>query len=68
MCSSDLVIVSNSVFAAVTLRAFRALKLDYPSQVSLLAFDSPDWGDLVTPALSVVRQPTYAIARKAWRN
>ena len=60
------VIVSNSVFAALALRAFRSLRLDYPSKVSLLAFDSPDWGDLVTPPLSVVRQPTYAIARKAW--
>jgi len=60
------VIVSNSVFAALTLRAFHALRLDYPGKVSLLAFDSPDWGDLVTPRLSVVRQPTYAIARKAW--
>lgn len=60
------VIVSNSVFAASTLRAFRALQLDYPARVSLLAFDAPDWGDLVTPRLSVVRQPTLAIARKAW--
>lgn len=60
------VIVSNSTFAALTLRAFRSLKLDYPGAVSLLAFDAPDWGDLVTPRLSVVRQPTLAIARKAW--
>ncbi|MBL8702418.1 MAG: LacI family DNA-binding transcriptional regulator [Alphaproteobacteria bacterium] len=60
------VIVSNSTFAALTLRAFRSLKLDYPRSVSLMAFDAPEWGDLVTPRLSVVRQPTLAIARKAW--
>lgn len=60
------VIVSNSTFAALTLRAFSALRVDYPGSVSLLAFDAPEWADLVTPRLSVVRQPTLAIARKAW--
>jgi LacI family transcriptional regulator len=60
------VIVSNSTFAALTLRAFSALQLDYPRSVSLLAFDAPEWADLVRPRLSVVRQPTLAIARKAW--
>jgi len=60
------IIVSNSGFAAWTLRAFRALKIAYPRDVSLLAFDEPDWADLVTPRLSVVKQPTEAIARRAW--
>lgn len=60
------IIVSNSTFAAWTLRALRVLRLAYPSRVSLLAFDEPDWADLVTPRLSVVRQPTEAIARRAW--
>ncbi len=48
------------------LRGIRTLRLDYPGKVSLLAFDEPEWADLVTPRLSVVRQPTQAIARKAW--
>lgn len=60
------VIVSNSLFAAWTLRAFRSLRIDYPRSVSLLVFDEPDWADLVTPTLSVVRQPTDAVARRAW--
>jgi LacI family transcriptional regulator len=59
-------IVSNSVFAAWTLRALHILKVNYPADVSLLAFDEPEWADLVTPRLSVVRQPTDAIARRAW--
>ena len=60
------IIVSNSLFAAWAIRAFRSLKIDYPKNVSLLTFDEPDWADLVTPRLSVVRQPTEAIARRAW--
>lgn len=60
------IIVSNSTLAAWALRAFRVLRLDCPQDVSLLAFDQPDWADLVTPALSVVRQPTREIARMAW--
>ncbi len=60
------IIVSNSILAAWALRAFRMLRLDCPQDISLLAFDQPDWADLVTPALSVVRQPTQEIARMAW--
>ena len=60
------VIVSNSAFAAGALRAIRALKLRYPEELSLLAFDEPEWAELVSPTLSVVRQPTRDIARMAW--
>lgn len=60
------IIVSNSTLAAWALRSFRVLRLDCPRDVSLLAFDQPDWADLVTPSLSVVRQPTREIARMAW--
>jgi LacI family transcriptional regulator len=60
------IIVSNSMFAACILRAFEALGIRCPDDVSLLAFDQPDWAELVTPKLSVVRQPTIEIARRAW--
>lgn len=60
------IIVSNSTFAAGALRAIDALGLRYPGQVSLLAFDEPEWAELVRPRLSVVRQPTRDIARMAW--
>jgi LacI family transcriptional regulator len=60
------IIVSNSILAAWVMRAFRMLQIDCPKDVSLLAFDQPEWADLVTPALSVVRQPTQDIARTAW--
>jgi LacI family transcriptional regulator len=60
------VIVSNSTFAAGAMRAIRALRLRCPDDVSLLAFDEPLWAELVSPSLSVVRQPTHEIARMAW--
>ena len=59
-------IVSNSAFAAGALHAIRALQLRCPEELSLLAFDEPEWAELVSPALSVVRQPTREIARIAW--
>jgi LacI family transcriptional regulator len=60
------IIVSNSMLAAWTFRALRAFALSCPGEVSLLAFDEPEWADLVQPALSVIRQPTRAIALTAW--
>ena len=60
------IIVSNSMFAACMLRAFEALGVRCPDDMSLLAFDEPEWAGLVTPKLSVVRQPTQEVAHKAW--
>jgi LacI family transcriptional regulator len=62
----SVVIVSNSTLAAWTLRAFRSSGIRCPGEVSLLAFDDPEWADLVTPRLSVIRQPTREIALTAW--
>lgn len=60
------VIISNSTLAAWMVRALHALKVRCPDDVSVLAFGEPEWADLVTPRLSVVRQPIDAIARTAW--
>ncbi len=60
------IIVSNSMIASWMIRALRALRIPCPQQVSLLTFDEPEWADLVTPRLSIVRQPTREIARRAW--
>ena len=48
------------------MRALRSLKVAFPEDVSVMAFGEPEWADLVTPRLSVVRQPTGEIARTAW--
>ena len=59
-------VVSNSVIAAQTIRVLRALGIACPEKISLLAFEEPDWADLLTPRLSVIRQPVREIARRAW--
>lgn len=59
-------IVSNSTLAAWTLRTFKTLGIRCPEEMSVLAFDEPEWADLVSPQLSVIRQPIRAIALTAW--
>lgn len=61
------VIVSNSKLASWLYRALRALNVSCPDDVSIVAFDEPEWADIVTPSLSVVCQPTREIAIMAWR-
>lgn len=60
------VIVSNSVVASRILHVLRDMGEAYPAQISLLAFEEPDWADLTSPRLSVIRQPVRPIARGAW--
>ncbi len=60
------VIVSNSVIAATTLHILRTMEDRYPDRLSLLAFEEPEWAELVSPELSVIRQPVREIVRKAW--
>ena len=38
----------------------------YSVEISLLAFEEPEWAELTSPQLSVIRQPVKAIAREAW--
>jgi LacI family transcriptional regulator len=61
------VITSNSINTLWTLRTLRGLGIGIPDDVSVVAFDEPAWGELVEPPLTVVRQPTSAIAGNAWR-
>ena len=60
------IIASNSAIALSLLKALQALGLVIPRDVSVMVFDEPEWADVVTPALAVVRHPTAAIARAAW--
>jgi LacI family transcriptional regulator len=60
------IIASNSLLARWMLLGVIAHGARYPQDVSLVAFGEPDWAELVTPTLSVVRQPTREIALGAW--
>ena len=45
-----------------------AMKVRWPDDVSLLAFDEPVWAPIVSPPLAVVRHPTQRIADEAWNR
>jgi LacI family transcriptional regulator len=52
-----------------TLGAVRAVKergLEIPWDVSLVGFDDNEWMQMMSPALTAVRQPVEALARSAW--
>lgn len=59
-------IASNSILARWSLHALHRNGLAWPGDVSIISFDEPVWGELVTPPLSVVRQPVRQLAREAW--
>jgi LacI family transcriptional regulator len=48
-------------------KAIRALALDFPGDISLLAFDDTDWMTVLRPYLSAVAQPVPAMADEVWR-
>jgi LacI family transcriptional regulator len=60
------IIASNSAQAALLIRILREFPGFYPGKVSLLTFDDPEWSTLVSPQLSVIRQPAEDTAKMAW--
>lgn len=61
------ILAFDSLLALGALQAFRALGLRCPRDVSLLGFDDAEWTEVVSPPLSVVRQPVYEIGASACR-
>lgn len=59
-------VAANNTIAAWLMRSLRILGVSVPRDVSVMGFGEPEWADLVTPQLAVVRQPTGEIARSAW--
>jgi LacI family transcriptional regulator len=59
------ILAFDSVLSLGVLLAFRELELRCPDDVSLIGFDDAEWAEVVTPPLSVLRQPVYEIGAKA---
>ena len=59
-------VVSNSHQASLALRFLTELRVACPEELSVVAFDDPEWATLVRPTLSVVRQPAVAMIEAAW--
>ena len=59
-------VASNSHQASLVLRFLAELRVACPEELSVAAFDDPEWATLVRPTLSVVRQPAVAMIEAAW--
>lgn len=59
-------VVSNSHQASLVLRFLAEFGIACPADLSVVAFDDPEWSTLVRPTLSVVRQPAVAMVEAAW--
>jgi LacI family transcriptional regulator len=62
------IICSNSIVTTWLLRIAKRMGLQGPTDYSVVALDDPEWGDIVTPSLSVVHQPTELLARTAMQT
>ena len=61
----DALLVFNSQMAAGAIQAARSRGLSIPHDLGIAAFDDASWTSLVTPPLTVVRQPTFELGRAA---
>ena len=55
----------NALITVGTLTALHEMGLNVPSDIALVSFHDIPWADVFTPALTAVRQPTYALGRTA---
>jgi LacI family transcriptional regulator len=61
------IIASDSLIAMTVFQTIRTLGLRIPDDVSLIAFDNPEWTGITTPPLTVVEQPIYELGAAAAR-
>jgi LacI family transcriptional regulator len=59
------VFLANNQLTLGTLYAFKESGLKCPEDISLISFDDHDWAPIFSPALTVVRQPTYRLGQAA---
>jgi len=61
----DALFVANNLMTLGALRALRERGRRVPRDVAIVGFDDAPWTTLITPALTVVAQPTYELGRQA---
>lgn len=55
---------SDSLIAYDAFKLMRERGLDVPGKASLVTFNNADWTEVVTPSITVVEQPVYALGRQ----
>ncbi|NBH06202.1 substrate-binding domain-containing protein, partial [Amycolatopsis sp. SID8362] len=63
----DALLVSGSPMAAGVLQVLAELGLRPGRDVGIVSFDEVPWATLITPALTVLDQPAYAMGQRAAR-
>lgn len=61
----DALVASSGLILLGLVEALRDAGLRYPDDIALAGFDDMPWTRLVTPAITVVAQPTYEMGRAA---
>lgn len=61
----DAVFVANNLMTVGTLECLADNGIAIPDEMGLVGFDDLPWAQLIRPALSVVRQPTYEVGQAA---
>ena len=61
----DAVITSSGLLAGGAFRAIRDKEVAVPQTIAFATFDESPWTPMTRPAITVVKQPTYAIGQTA---
>jgi len=48
-----------------TIAFLQDAKIKIPDQVAIIGFDDYDWGKITVPPLSVIKQPSFELGKKA---
>jgi LacI family transcriptional regulator len=61
----DALFVANNAMTVGVIRALTEAGVRIPEEMALVCFDDADWAEFFTPALTVIRQPTYTMGSLA---
>jgi DNA-binding LacI/PurR family transcriptional regulator len=61
----DALFVANNAMTIGALKAISEKRIRIPDEIALVSFDDADWAEFFTPALTVIRQPTYTMGSLA---
>ncbi len=61
----DAIVATNGLLAAGVYRKLRELGINIPGQVSFACFDDTLWTPMVSPPVTVIKQPTLEMGRSA---
>jgi LacI family transcriptional regulator len=61
----DALFIANNAMTIGAIKALTEAQVRIPGDIALVCFDDADWAEFFTPALTVVRQPTYTMGSLA---